>query len=284
MMRLHRSMSSSLRVFSPGRPIELDEIRAFAPSVFATEAHDSRSERYGYVDSQKVLLPLLQEGFQVFEVRHQTARDVSKAGHATHMLRMRHRNGTALADGVVPEVLYLNSHAGQTQADIFAGAYRYICTNGLMTGDTFKSVKVMHRHGAEDKIIEGVFKVLDSQPLLGHTINEMSSVSLDRGEQQVFARAAMDLRWDRDEETGNSAAPVTPDQLLIPARYEDRQNDVWTVFNRLQERLIRGGVRGVTANGRRTTTREVEGIQENTRINRALFTLAQGMAELKRAA
>jgi hypothetical protein len=55
-----------------------------------------------------------------------------------------------------------------------------------------------------------------------------------------------------------------------------------TKATQLREHLVRGGVQGTTpGTGRRTHTRPVEGVAENTKLNRALWTLAQKMAELK---
>ena len=45
--------------------------------------------------------------------------------------------------------------------------------------------------------------------------------------------------------------------------------------------MIRGGVRGRSATGRRVSTREVGGVSENVKLNKALWTLADSMAALK---
>ena len=74
------------------------------------------------------------------------------------------------------------------------------------------------------------------------------------------------------------------DSVLRPNRYEDRKPDLWTTFNRIQENIIRGGVRGHTTTGKRTTTREVGGVSENVRLNKALWALADGMAQIKTGA
>jgi hypothetical protein len=44
--------------------------------------------------------------------------------------------------------------------------------------------------------------------------------------------------------------------------------------------MIQGGLRGKNANGGRMTTRQVTGVSENVRLNRALWTLAEEMARL----
>ncbi|MFM9755269.1 DUF932 domain-containing protein, partial [Streptomyces turgidiscabies] len=61
----------------------------------------------------------------------------------------------------------------------------------------------------------------------------------------------------------------------------DRKNDLWAVFNRVQENLVKGGLNGRTANGRNQRTRPVQGIDQNLRLNRALWLLAEGMRQLK---
>jgi hypothetical protein len=45
--------------------------------------------------------------------------------------------------------------------------------------------------------------------------------------------------------------------------------------------MIKGGVAGRSARGRRMTTRGVGGVNENVRLNRALWTLADQFAKLK---
>ncbi|MET3218237.1 UNVERIFIED_ORG: hypothetical protein ABIC48_006032 [Burkholderia territorii] len=76
----------------------------------------------------------------------------------------------------------------------------------------------------------------------------MRSVTLDRDEQHVFARSALALRYDPTDAA--APAPVSESQLLAPRRFEDRHDDLWTVFNRVQENLTEGGLRGRSRSGR----------------------------------
>ena len=45
--------------------------------------------------------------------------------------------------------------------------------------------------------------------------------------------------------------------------------------------MLKGGLRGRNRNGRATTTRAVTGIDQNVKINRALWVLAEEMRKLK---
>ncbi|WP_122233569.1 DUF932 domain-containing protein, partial [Pseudomonas syringae] len=109
---------------------------------------------------------------------------------------------------------------------------------------------------------------------------DMKHQQLDQDEQEAFALAALAYRYDPAE----GPAPVTPSQLLMPRRREDRSSDLWTTFNRVQENTIKGGLTGRNKQGRRTTTRAVNRIDQDVKLNRALWVLAQAMGEHRKAA
>lgn len=73
---------------------------------------------------------------------------------------------------------------------------------------------------------------------------------------------------------------MTVSQILTPRRYEDRQDDLWTTYQRLQENLLKGGLPGRTAKGKRSHTRAVNGIDGDVKLNRALWVMAENMLEL----
>lgn len=64
-------------------------------------------------------------------------------------------------------------------------------------------------------------------------------------------------------------------------RCRSGRRDLWSVFNRTQENLTKGGLSARAANGRRQTTRPVQGIDQSVRLNRALWLLADGLRQLK---
>ena len=81
-------------------PLNNEEIRAVAPSIFASEKHDSRSERYTYIPTIEVLEGLRREGFQPFMACQARCRDEGKREHTKHMLRLRHA-GEGLLSGAL---------------------------------------------------------------------------------------------------------------------------------------------------------------------------------------
>lgn len=266
--------------FRANRPLTDDEIRYYAPSVLATEPHSSRGERYGFIPTIEVLTGLRKEGFEPYEVRQTKVKDQSKKEHTKHLVRMRHPNALALdASSEVPEIILLNSHDGSSSYQLLSGFFRFVCSNGLIAGDICDDIRIRHTGNVIDNVIEGSYRVLDNIELANERIDTYKGITLTAGEQTAFADAALDLRWDRDEVT--KVSPVDPRRLLTARRSVDIAQDAWTTLNVVQENMLKGGIRSTTANGRRSRTREVNSVNENVRLNRAIWTLMDNLVKHK---
>ena len=274
-MQLSSRFSHRSPVLRSDHPLSDDQIRTVAPSIFAETPHESRSQRYSYIPTAAVLAELRKEGFQPFmvcqtRVRHEDRRDYTK-----HMLRLRHARQI---DGTeANEIILLNSHDGTSSYQMLAGMFRFVCQNGLVCGDTFADVRVPHKGNVTDHVIEGAYEVLDGFERVQHSRDTMQAITLDDGEAEVFARSALTLKYD----DSGKAVPITESQILRPRRFDDNRSDLWSVFNRVQENLVKGGLTSRTANGRQRQTRPVQGIDQNVRLNRALWLLADGLRKLK---
>lgn len=280
-MRLATSFRRDARHVA-GESLTEDQLRASVPSIFADGAHNSRSQRYTYIPTVDIVRGLSREGFSPVFACEARARDESKLGYVKHMLRFR-RQELAVTAGAVPEIVMVNSHDGSTSYQLFAGMFRFICTNGMVCGDTFGEVRVHHKGNIVNDVIKGAFRIVDDFERVRGAVDTMRSIQLQPAERDAYALGAANLKWF-DPEKQELVAPVEPRALLSPRRFDDRSNDLWTTFNTVQENLIRGGLRGETrdANNRRkrVTTRAVNGIDGNVKLNRALWTVTERMAEL----
>jgi len=267
------SSSSKQMAFRSSTPLSNDAIARYAPSVLADSAHESRGQKYTFIPTVNVIDGLRAEGFEPYEIRQTKTKDLSKREFTKHMVRMRHPDAIS-SEGEVPELILINSHDGTSSYQLLAGFFRFVCSNGLIAGNIQSDVRVRHSGNVVHDVIEGSFKVLENVKEIGERIGEYKSITLDRSEQELFANTALQLRWE-------DKAPVTADRVLQANRYEDVKSDLWTTFNRVQENMIKGGLSGKTATGRRMHTRGVSGVNENVKLNRALWSLADGMAKLK---
>lgn len=256
-------------------PLSDDQIRSVVPSIFADAPHGSRSERYSYIPTATVLTELRKEGFEPFMVCQTRARQEDRREFTKHMVRLRHASQINGAEA--NEIILLNSHDGTSSYQMLAGMTRFVCQNGLVCGDAVADVRVPHKGNVADHVVEGAYEVLHSFEQMQNSRDAMRAITLDDGEAEVFARSALVLKYDEPGKT----LPITEHQILRPRRFDDDRPDLWSLFNRVQENLVKGGLIGRSANGRQQRTRPVQGIDQNVRLNRALWLLADGLRQLK---
>jgi hypothetical protein len=264
--------------------LTIDQLRSVAPSAFAEEKHESRSARYTYIPTSAVIEGLMDEGFQPFKAVQGRSRIEGKGDFTKHMIRFRHASSINIVDESVPEVVLINSHDGTSAYKLIAGIFRIVCSNGLVVAEsTVGSLSVPHKGDIVSQVIEGSFEIIDNSRKALTATRQWQNLQLTSGEQNAFAEAAHELRFADAE--GKVETPITPAQLLAPRRSADSGNDLWRTFNRVQENTIRGGItawgRDANSRMRRTTTREVKGIDQDVKLNRALWILTEKMAELK---
>jgi hypothetical protein len=275
MLATRFSHKSSRIHAAEGGSLSTAELMARVPSIFAEEAHQSRSDRYAYIPTIELVKNLQSEGWSpTFAVQAKT-RDEDRMGHAKHMLRFRHATARSLTEEV-PEVILINSHDGSTSYQMLSGYFRFVCCNGLVIGQSAVEVRVPHRGNIIESVLEGASTMLTHFDRTAGQVDGMKAITLSTGEQRAFAAAARSLRFENPE-------LVEVDDVNRARRTADQGGDLWSTFNRVQENVVRGGVRVANpAKPReRRRSREVAGIAENVKLNQALWTLAEEMARLK---
>lgn len=263
-------------------PLGDDQIRAAAPSIFAEGKHESRSARYSYIPTSEVLAGLRKEGFQPYEIRQGGSGDEVKRQFTKHLIRFRHDSAAGVqVGGHLREIVMINAHDGTSSYQLMAGIFRLVCSNGMVVGEgTIEQVRVKHTGDVIPAVIEGCNSILQRLPEVSENVREMEALQLSEAERGIFARAALQLRYDAGE------APIEAPKLLTVQRRDDATPTLWNTLNTVQENIIRGGIRyeeqrdGARRPIRRQT-REVRGIEQNTGLNRALWTLAEEMKRLK---
>jgi len=265
----------------PARPLSLAEVRLAAPSIFAEAPHSKLSGRYTLIPTGRVLEALEHEGFVPTRVMQARVRDGSGIGYAKHLVRLRHRDQLgrpAAVDAIVPEVVLLNSHDGSSSYQLHAGLYRFVCGNGMVVADgCIGSLSIRHTGDVVDEVINGVYEIVQETPRLIERVGEYRGTRVGDREALALANAALELKYEQGQ------APIAPEQLIAPRRAEDHGTDLWSRINVVQENLLRGGLRGRSASGRRMRTRAVASVHDDVRLNKALWKLAEEFARLKQA-
>ncbi|WP_407582558.1 DUF932 domain-containing protein, partial [Escherichia coli] len=200
-------------------------------------------------------------GFQPFFACQTRVRDQSRREYTKHMLRLR-RAGQITGQHV-PEIILLNSHDGSSSYQMLPGYFRAICTNGLVCGQSLGEVRVPHRGNVVDRVIEGAYEVVGVFDLIEEKRDAMQSLVLPPPARQALAQAALTYRY------GDEHQPVTTTDILTPRRREET----------IQENMLKGGISGRSARGKRIHTRAIHSIDTDIKLNRALWVMAETLLE-----
>ncbi len=254
-----------------------DTLRRLAPSIFAGQAMAGVSNRYAFLPTAQVVSRMREAGWAPVEAREQRVRLEGRAGSQKHLLRFQRRDLIAVQGEYAAEICLVNSHDRSSAYKLHAGLFRFICGNGMMIADgTFERVSLRHSGFTPDQVIEASFQILDQVPQITARVDAFRARRLTAAESKAFAESAILLRYD-----DLATAPIGPDKLLQARRSKDAGDSLWNVFNRLQENLLTGGLKDYSrrkADGHRfPRTRAVTGLDENIRLNKALWHLAEAL-------
>ena len=281
-MRTQHNQYKTLGAYADNQTnLEDDTLRSFAPSIFAGAAHSRTSRRYSFLPTSSILKGMAEEGWLPVSAQEQVVRSDSRKGFQKHMVRFAHRDDLQKCSGERAEIVVINSHDRSSGYQIHAAIFRFVCCNGIVVSDaTFSRISIPHIGFSADKVVAASVELAAHVPSLMDGISRMKSLTLTEGEQVAFAEAATIARFG-----DIVSAPIRPITLLQPRRAEDSGRDLWTTFNTVQENAVKGGQKDCgkrKADGSQMPrTRAVKGIDGNVRLNKALWHLAERLAELK---
>ena len=176
-----------------GIPLTNEQLYIAAPSIFAGEKHQSRSERYTYIPTIEVVNGLRSEGFLPFSVCQSKSRIEGKSQFTKHMIRLRQHD--QILANEANEIILINSHDGSSSYQMLAGMFRFVCQNGMVTGDTVEDIRVQHRGNIVDNVIDAAYTIVDQFQIANESMGAMKEIELSRPEQEVFARSALTLKY-----------------------------------------------------------------------------------------
>jgi hypothetical protein len=257
------------------RRLTESEMVAFAPSIASQVAIPGVSSKYSFLSTLQIAGMMKDLGWYPVQVQEQRANKIERRGFQKHLIRFQH-DSLQLGDEFIQAILF-NSHDRSCAYRFDMGVYRLVCSNGMVVGDSFQSFRVKHIAISSEKVMEASYRILDEAPAVIQQIGEMKKIDLTNQEKTIFAESAMELFVDDNEKF-----PFDPNLLLKPKRYNDAGDTLWQTLNVIQENVIKGGTRFYDAEARKMKkTRKVAAIDKNYKLNKALYTLAEKMAELK---
>jgi hypothetical protein len=248
--------------------ITIDQLKSQTPSVFATAPSPKMSNKYVFVPTMDILENFEKEGWDLA-----SAKQVGKGLHAVHELRLRNGELPKVGDTLV-EAIIRNSHNGTASFQVSAGLHRLVCSNGLTVPTALaESFNVRHSRFELDEVKRLTESFAGRLPKIEGSVKRMMEREMTIDEKIEFVRKSVNIRFGQDKVL-NDLQIVG---LLTPNRTEDEGDDLWTTFNIVQEKYVRGGVETTSQRGRRTKLRGLQNIMAVNQVNTKLWTLAEEM-------
>jgi hypothetical protein len=246
----------------------IQEIKKIAPAVFTTSADPKMSNKYTFVSTLDILENFTNQGWELSSVKQN-----GNGLYGTHELRFRNGELPKVGDTLV-EAIIRNSHNGMTTLNVGAGLFRLVCSNGLtVPTSTAEQFNIRHMGFDSDEVKKLTESFAQKLPMIQNSVDKMMDRMLSEGERIEFAKNASIIKWGM----GSVPASLNLEQLITPNREGDNKTDLWTTFNILQEKFVRGGVEYKSNKGRTTSLKGLKNIMATNQMNTKLWTLAETM-------
>lgn len=230
------------------------------------------SERYSVITTKDLVTKLESKGFEITSTSAVKPRKKAHEGFQKHMIRLTHADFKDVLQGNRPEIIIINSYNGSTALNMFLGAYRFACANGLMVGTSFGGVNVRHVGNVESKIDTGLIELVSRIPDLVNSIQRLQLASPSNLSKATFLNEAYKLVVPE-----HGITPLIKVEDLV-IRQDDASNTAYNTFNIVQELCMRRGVKYYNKDsGLWTRTRQIKSVSRQVEVNRKLWDLAESL-------
>jgi hypothetical protein len=209
-----------------------------------------------YIETLDAIKMLQNEGWQLKGVAEQRGKNRKISSHYAQLhhpdfaVLNKHGKTEALAS-----ITLSNSCNGSKPLNMDLGAFRLVCSNGAVRFDRAAESNIKHTEINYRDLPQIIAKMNNKAIILAGEISNMKRKQLSVDDMKKFAFEAARLRFDDTTE-------MNVEDLLRINRIEDEGNDVWTIFNRIQENL----------------TADVKNLNADILLNQQLFALADQYA------
>jgi len=211
-------------------------------TITADRPIDKASTRYGFVNTLEVAQEFIRAGWQPRTVSERRLRKTSfdRIGFQPHFVHFHNPDLPAVMGTQYPEIIFKNGHDCMTPAEILFGVFSTVCSNSLIVcASMLASVRIKHGSAARQIVQDATVTMIRNAPKIAGRIEILSDRKLCFEEQLQFAQLALPVRFD-------SAFRATHDfnlrRLIQPQRPNDKPDNLYGLFNIIQERFIKGGV------------------------------------------
>lgn len=258
-----------------------DEIMTKAPYIFADKpTNNGVSERYTLASTETLIDDMAKLGWGVTDCKQQRANKRSNV-RSFHMVSFQNPNVFIENENggieAYPRVIITNSHDGYHSFKFMIGLFRLICSNGLIIAtQEFANVSIRHINYDFEELRRIVAKAVEATKKNVEVMNAMQETELTAEQKADFAAKAVAIRKGiKDGDKMPKLSNEDVEEILTPVRDEDKGNDLWSVYNVLQEKIMKGDFHfGKTKLGKNRKARPITGAAKDIEVNQKLFETA----------
>jgi hypothetical protein len=251
------------------------ELRTQVPAAFIGSPSPKVSTKYVFVPTFKIVSHLEKLGWK--PVTAKQVRSKKNSEYGKHMIRFRKREGLLEKGEIIEEIIYTGSHDGSFPATLNAGFHRCVCSNQMVVADKeFSSIHQKHIGFTYEDLEIIVKEIVKQFTIISAKVEEYKTIELTEVEKGKFAYVARNMNWGEN-------SVINPESLLEVKRPEDESNNLWIIFNRIQEHILQGGIQysapsDKTGKIRRRSTRKIKSVVRDLKLNSDLWMLMAAFA------
>ena len=207
------------------------------------KAHSIRSSRFVPLQPSYYASVLNDYGYFVKSIHSGRARNEDRKAHQNVITTFQKETALTEVGDVFPRITLKQSHLyGADQA--FFGIFRLWCKNGAaMRLSGSQSQRVRHTGDAKSQFEAAIAELVAQTDLVADLVKSMSSRDVTPTQVAEFTREVARIRLGESDSISN----IQYQDLMRVHRSADAGQDAFTVFNVVQENIMRYGLRYVSS-------------------------------------
>ena len=261
------------------------DLQEVCPLAFAKEATNPKvSGKYLFVNTETIIDDLGKLGWKPVQAAQRKGRGNSTI-FSKHMIAFQNPDlkiKGSDGDDSFPRIIMTNSHDGMQAFKFSVGIFRLVCSNGLVVADEqFSDFKIKHKGYTFDELRGVVNQAVEDLPNKVEVLNQMKNRVLSQEEKNKLALDAMLVRAgiapDSEKAKKFNYDDETIIDILDPKRKEDEGDDLWRVFNVIQEKITQGDFHAALTGAKVRKVRKIKSFEKDLKVNKELFKLATAL-------
>ena len=263
-----------------------DQIRNSSPLVFAdAPTNPNLSKKYLFVNTETIIDDLEKLGWLPVQAAQRKSQKSEGTIFSKHMIAFQNPNikiTSSDGDDAYPRILLTNSHDGMQSFKFSVGIFRLVCSNGLVVADEqFSNFNIKHKGYTFAELRSVVKQAVEDLPNRVQVMNDMKNRVLTQEEKNKLALDAMMVRAGITPNSEKAAKfnydEETIQDILDPKRDADIGNDLWRVFNVVQEKITQGEFHAALKGSKVRKVRKIKSFEKDIKVNQELFKLATAL-------